>query len=61
MTPEQIEDLLVEWSIYSPQQQKAIRQEYVREYGINTDKEHWFRYLKERLNIENYWRKTGLS
>ena len=61
MTPEQIEDLLVEWSIYSPQQQKLIRKEYEEQFGANHNREHWLIFLKERLNIENYWKKTGLT
>jgi len=60
MTPNQIEDLLVEWSIYSPQQQKAIRLQYESIYGLKTERDHWLNFLKERLNIENYWKKAGL-
>jgi hypothetical protein len=60
MTPEQIEDLLIEWSIYNPQQQKVIEVEYQKRFGAKKDEDHWLDFLKEKLEIEDYWKKTGL-
>jgi len=60
MTPEQIEDLLIEWSIYSKSQQKKIINEYHKTYGHELDESHWLEYLKEVLEIEDYWKKVGL-
>lgn len=62
MTPEQINDLLIEWSIYSKDQQQLIRDEYTSVFGHNNDNEtEWLNFLKEKLEIEEYWKKTGLK
>jgi hypothetical protein len=61
MTPEQIKDLLIEWSIYSPQQQLAITLEYKEIFGEIMDEKHWLNFLKEKLEIEAYWKKIGLT
>ena len=53
-------DLFVEWSIYTPQQQAVIINEYQEKYGEILDEEHWLDYLKKKLEIEDYWKKTGL-
>jgi len=60
MTPEQIQDLLIEWSIYSPQQQLAIKLEYEKEFGSQQDEKHWLNFLRTKLEIEDYWKKNGL-
>ena len=60
MTPAQIEDLLIEWSIYNPQQQLVIELEYREKFGAKSNEEHWLNFLKEKLEIDEYWKKTGL-
>ena len=60
MTPEQVEDLLIEWSIYSKTQQEKIINEYQKTYGNELGELHWLEYLKEALEIEDYWKKVGL-
>ncbi len=60
MTPEQVEDLLIEWSIYSKTQQEKIIKEYQKTYGNELGESHWLEYLKDVLEIEDYWKKVGL-
>jgi hypothetical protein len=61
MTPEQIEDLLIEWSIYSKTQQTEIIREYQMKFGNEQGESHWLNYLKDVLEIEDYWKKVGLK
>ncbi len=61
MTPKQKKDLLIEWSIYNRQQQQLIEEEYLEKFGSDKDEEHWLNFLKDKLEIENYWEKSGLK
>ena len=61
MTPTQKKDLLIEWSIYDQHQQKIIEQEYHDKHGHENDKDHWFNFLKNKLEMESYWEKSGLK
>jgi hypothetical protein len=61
MTPEQKEDLLIEWSIYNNRQQLEIINEYNKLYGHKQSEEHWLEFLKTKLEITQYWEKTGLG
>jgi hypothetical protein len=61
MTPEQKKDLLIEWSIYNQSQQKIIENEYHEKYGSQEDENHWLNFLKNKLEMESYWRKAGLK
>lgn len=61
MTPEQKEDLLIEWSIYNDRQQSEIINEYTDKFGSSRSEEHWLEFLKTRLEIAQYWEKTGLG
>lgn len=61
MTDDQRDDLMIELNLYSPIQ---IR-EFVREFKqvpkpANCDFP-LYEYLKERLEIEGYWKKVGLA
>lgn len=60
MNQKQKNDLLVEWSIYTPQQQAEIISEYHDKFGKIHEESHWLEFLKEKLEIEDYWKKTGL-
>ena len=60
MTPEQKKDLLIEWSLYTPQQQSLIRQEFTNNSGDMNDEDRWLEFLKKKLEIEDYWKKIGL-
>ena len=61
MTPEQEQDLLVEWSLYSPQQQEHIMSEFREKYPGERSQAEVLEFLKERLGVEGYWRKIGLA
>jgi hypothetical protein len=60
MTPEQIKDLLIEWGIYDSHQQRVIELEYEEKFGSAKGEKHWLNFLKEKLEIEDYWKKSGL-
>lgn len=60
MTPSQEQDLLIEWSLYSPQQQEVILSEFHQKFpGVYTQAD-LLEFLKEKLEIEGYWEKVGL-
>jgi len=61
VTPEQEQDLLVEWSLYSPQQQGQIMAEFREKFPGERSQEEVLEFLKERLGVEGYWRKIGLA
>jgi hypothetical protein len=61
MTNEQRDDLITELTLYSPTQIKEFIAEYQR-----TPKRHdcdmpFYEFLKEKLEIEGYWKKIGLA
>lgn len=60
MTPEQEQDLLVEWSLYSPQQQEAILAEFRKHHPGEPNQAELLEFLKERLGMVGYWQKIGL-
>jgi hypothetical protein len=62
MTKEQQEDLLVEWGLYEPRAQQVIIDEYNFHIGKGDCKYGSFLdFLKDRLEIQGYWEKTGLA
>lgn len=60
MTPNQKQDLLVEWSLYTPQQQDVILAEFRCKFPSPHSKNDLLEFLKEKLEIEGYWEKVGL-
>jgi hypothetical protein len=59
MTTEQLENLFEEWSIYSSYQQRNIISEFL---GIAKDGNgDLLEFLKDKLEIEGYWKKVGLA
>ncbi len=61
MTEKQKEDLLIEWSLYGPSQKRAIISEYREKYRGKHSKEILLDFLKEKLEIEGYWKMVGLD
>ena len=62
MTKEQQEDLLVEWGLYEPRAQQAIIVEYNFRIGKgDCSYGNFLDFLKDRLEIQGYWEKTGLA
>jgi hypothetical protein len=60
VTPNQEKDLLIEWSLYSPQQQEVILNEFREKYPGSSSQAELLEFLKEKLEIEGYWEKVGL-
>ncbi|MBU1568812.1 MAG: hypothetical protein KJ630_24700 [Proteobacteria bacterium] len=61
MTEEQRDDLITELTIYSPIQIRKIISEY-QQLPIKMDCEYpFYEFLKEKLEIEGYWKKVGLA
>lgn len=60
MTPEQEQDLLVEWSLYSPQQKDVIMAEFRKKHPGEYSQDELHEFLKEKLGIQGYWQKIGL-
>jgi hypothetical protein len=61
MTKEQQEDLLTEWSLYEPTEQRLMINEYRYSSEGNCNKDRFLDFLKEKLEIEGYWKKVGLA
>jgi hypothetical protein len=59
LTPEQIEDLREEWSIYSPMQKEVIVDEYLALEGKNML--GFSDFLVEKLNLKNSWKNRCLA
>jgi len=60
MTEEQREDLMVEWSLYGLERRKVIIAEFLMTCDGTYRQEEWLNFLKEKLNIESYWKTVGL-
>jgi hypothetical protein len=59
MTKEQREDLYIEWSLYEPRRQmKNIAECFVNDGAYC--QENWLTYLRDKLEIEGYWKAVGL-
>ncbi len=61
MTKEQIEDLLIEWNLYSKSQQEPILQEFLSLYQESYSQKDFLRFLRDKLQIDGYWKKIGMS
>ncbi len=61
MTKEQIEDLFIEWDLYEPKKQEAIVAEYRALKNGEYCKASLLEFLKDKLEIEGYWVKVGLT
>ena len=61
MTENQQQDLFVEWNLYEPKQQEAIIAEFHRLFQGSYTKTDLFEFLKNKLEIEGYWKKVGLA
>jgi len=61
VTPNQEQDLLIEWSLYSPQQQEGILTEFRLKFPGEHCHTDLLEFLKEKLEIVGYWEKMGLA
>ncbi len=61
MTEEQRDDLIIELSLYSPSQIREIVEDYQRHRKPIDSDFPFYEFLKEKLEIEGYWKKVGLA
>lgn len=60
MTETQRKDLFIEWALYEPQRQKEMIDEYLSISKGNCSKDRFLNFLKDKMQIEGYWRRTML-
>ncbi len=60
MTKAQHDDLLIEWNIYDDTQQREIMKEYLELVNGRFSQQQFMSYLRERLEMDGYWKKSGL-
>ena len=61
MTEEQRYDLMTELTLYSPSQIRQMVSEYRQHPKRHDDDFPFYEFLKEKLEIEGYWKKIGLA
>ena len=61
MTEEQRDDLIVELSLYAPSRIREIVADYQQQSKPNDHNITFYEFLKEKLEIEGYWKKVGLA
>ncbi len=61
MTEEQRDDLITELTLYSPTQIRQFLAEYQQSPRGGECNFPFYEFLKERLEIEGYWKKIGLA
>lgn len=62
MTKAQQKDLFTEWILYGPIEQRLMIDEYIlRTNEGNCSKDMFLDFLKDKLQIEGYWKKVGLT
>ncbi len=60
MTEEQRDDLIIELSLYAPSQIRKMVEDYQQQRKPNDYEFPFYEFLKEKLEIEGYWKKVGL-
>jgi hypothetical protein len=61
LTSAQKEDLLIEWNIYSASQQEQILAEFHQHYREDYTQNDFLQFLRKKLEIDGYWKKTGIA
>ncbi len=61
MTEEQQDDLIIELSLYAPSEIREMVKEYQQSRKPNDYNFPFYEFLKEKLEIEGYWKKVGLA
>jgi hypothetical protein len=61
MTEEQRDDLITELTLYEPSQIRKILAEYRQRPKRMDSSFPFYEFLKEKLEIEGYWKKVGLA
>ena len=61
MNKAQQEDLFVEWGLYGDHKKKAMINEYQQLQKSKSFEGSFLDFLKQKLEIEGYWKKVGLA
>ena len=61
MTEAQQKDLFTEWALYEPVEQRLMIKEYLSISAGKCSKDSFLNFLKDKLEIEGYWKKVGLA
>ena len=61
MNVAQQEDIFIEWSLYEYLTRKAMVNEYQQLRKSKSFEDSFLDFLKEKLEIEGYWKKVGLA
>jgi hypothetical protein len=61
MTNAQIKELFIEWALYKPHDQRSMIEEYLRFSQENGSKEMFLNFLKDKMQLEGDWKKSGLA
>ena len=61
MNKAQQEDLFIEWGLYEDLTRKAMINEYQQLRKSKSFEDSFLDFLKEKLEIEGYWKKVGLA
>jgi hypothetical protein len=60
MTKAQKADLLIEWDLYSKGQQAPILNEFKLTCKDHCSQEDLLNFLRDKLQIDGYWKKIGI-
>ncbi len=60
MNEAQQEDLFIEWSLYEDLARKEMVNEYQELRKLRNREDSFLDFLKEKLEIEGYWKMVGL-
>ncbi len=61
MTTAQKTDLLIEWDLYSDSQRAPILKEFHKQFGDNPSQTDFLNFLRNKLQIDGYWEKIGMT
>jgi len=61
MTEAQRDDLIIELSLYDPSQIREIIADYQQRPKPEDCEFPFYEFLKEKLEIDGYWKKVGLA
>lgn len=61
LSKEQREDLLIEWNLYSSNQQKTILDEFHKLHNGDYTQDDFLQFLRDKLEIDGYWEKSGIA
>lgn len=60
MTPEQRNDLCIEWEYTNPAVRQKMIEEFQERHRQGQSWENWEEFIVEKLNIRQFWQTVGL-